>query len=344
MGIVIWGGFIVLILLLLMLDLGVLNRESHVLSTREALFRTGIWVGVALIFNVFVYFAYEYHLFGIGETIGLAMSGREAAAVFFTGYLIEESLSVDNIFVIAIIFSYFKVPAQYQHRVLFWGILGAIVFRGIMIVIGTALIENVSWITYVFGGLLIYSAVNILLNREEDIEPTKNPAFRIVKFFIPVAPEYDGDRFFTRINGVRAATPIFVVLMIIESTDIMFALDSIPAIFAVTTDPFIVFSSNIFAILGLRSMYFVLASSLDKFRYLKTSLVFVLAFVGIKMLLLHHYKIDTSISMSVILGILGVGVVASLLANRRDLQRQAHTPGPDLAEPEAQAEPSDTPA
>lgn len=313
-----WVGFLLLVFLLLALDLGVFHRKQHVIGAREAIAWSAFWIFLSLVFNGLVYYMYEHHWMGIGLVMGHEVGGKQAAIEFFTGYVLEKSLSLDNIFVIAMIFSYFSVPAIYQHRVLFWGILGALVMRGIMIAAGAVLIQRFSWMVYVFGILLIVTAVKMLIARHDNLQPDKNPLVRLARKLYPVSDAFEGQKFFTRIDGKSAITPLFLVLLIIESTDVLFAVDSIPAIFAVTRDPFIVFTSNIFAILGLRSLYFALAAVMDKFRYLKVSLVFVLAFVGVKMLLAHHYPIPTFFSLSVILGILLVGIAASLYASRRD--------------------------
>lgn len=313
-----WIGFLAIVLAMLAIDLGVFHRKSHVVKVSEAAIWTTIWVVLALLFNVAVYYLYEHHVFGIGAEIGHELTGEQAALQFFTGYVIEKSLSLDNIFVIALIFTYFAVRAEYQHRVLFWGILGALVLRGVMIAAGTALIHRSSWITYAFGVLLIVTAVKMLIARHDNLEPDKNPLVRLARRLYPVTASFEGQRFFTRINGQRAITPLFLVLLVVESSDVLFAVDSIPAIFAVTRDPFLVFTSNVFAILGLRSLYFVLAGVMDRFRYLKMSLVFLLAYVGVKMLLTHHYPIPTLASLAIISGILSVGVLASVLAGHRD--------------------------
>jgi len=247
--------------------------------------------------------------------------GRQAALKFFTGYLVEESLSLDNVFVIALIFSHFHIPTMYQHRVLFWGILGAIVMRGIMITMGVVLIRRFEWIIYVFGAFLVFTAVRMLFIKQETFEPEKNVLFRLARSLYPTSPRLEGEKFFIRLDGRRAITPLFLVLVLVESSDVLFAVDSIPAIFAITQDPFLVFTSNIFAILGLRSMYFVMAGAMEKFRYLKTSLAFVLAFVGAKMLLAHHHPVPIHVSLPVILGILVLGVLASLAAAKRDTAR-----------------------
>ena len=252
----IWIGFNAFVLLMLALDLGVFHRKAHVVSLKESLAWTAVWVALALLFNV-----------GICHYIG-----SQKALEFFTGYLIEKSLSVDNIFVFALLFSYFAVPPIYQHKVLFWGILGALVMRAIMIGVGVALIAKFAWIIYVFGAFLILTGIKMIVKREEEIHPERNPLVALVQTFMPVTSDYRGDRFFVHENGVRMATPLFVVLLLVEFTDLIFAVDSIPAIFAVTTDPFIVYTSNVFAILGLRSLYFALAGVLDKFHYLKIGL------------------------------------------------------------------------
>ncbi len=318
-----WGGFIILIIFLLYLDLGVINKKDHEVKTKEALIWTFFWVFLSLLFTVFVYYAYELdwlttHLSASQVAEGMTqMSGYEASLKYLTGYIIEKSLSLDNIFVIAMIFSYFKVPIIYQHEILTWGILGAIVFRGIMIIIGSTLIAEFDWVTYFFGALLLFSAVKMMTTGEdEEYSPTKNPFIKIAKKMFPVTDIVDGS-FFKKIDGVKHITPLFVVLLVIETTDVMFAVDSIPAIFSVTTDSFIVFTSNIFAILGLRSLYFVLAAMMNKFKYIKMSLVFILAFVGVKMLLIHHYHFETWVSLSVIIGLLLIGVLSSIYANFR---------------------------
>lgn len=312
---IIWIGFVLLVIIFLALDLGVFNRTPHIIHTREALGWTGIWIAVSLAFSIFVYYAYENHWTGLGlaATSGEAMDGKTAVLKYLTGYVVEKALSVDNIFVIAVIFAYFKVPQLYQHRVLFWGILGALVFRGLMIFAGVYLLEQFSWMTYVFGAILLYSAYKMLRAGDEDIDPENNPIVIFAKRFMPVTRRMKQEQFFVRRGKFIAATPLFITLLVVETTDVMFAFDSIPAIFAITTDPFIVFTSNIFAILGLRSMYFVLASVLGKFKYLQLSLVLILAFVGVKMLLLHHVHLPEWVSLTVILVLLGGGIGASLL-------------------------------
>ncbi|MHB0961035.1 MAG: TerC family protein [Pirellulaceae bacterium] len=317
----VWISFLVFILLMVLLDLGVFHRRAHEVRVREALAWTGVWVALAMIFNVVVYFLYERSVGGWASLEMHQLSGREAATQFFTGYVLEKSLSVDNIFVIAMIFAYFGVPLKNQHRLLFWGIMGAVVLRGVMIALGAALIARFDWIVYVFGGLLLVSAAKMMITQTENIDPEKNVMVRLVRRLYPVTPEIESGRFFVKLNGQWAATPLFLALILIETSDILFAVDSIPAVFAVTRDPFLVFTSNIFAILGLRSMYFVLAGFMHQFRYLKTSLVFVLAYVGVKMMVSHHYPIPNLVSLAFIGGILAVGVLASLVASRREATR-----------------------
>ena len=293
-----WVGFNVFVLGMLLLDLGVFHRKAHVVSLKESLTWTAVWIGMALVFNALIW----YHL------------GSTKAVQFFTGYVIEKSLSVDNVFVFALLFSYFAVPPLYQHKVLFWGILGALILRAIMIAAGAVLIAKFGWIIYVFGGFLILTGIKMIVKREEEIHPERNPVVRWFKKLMPVAPDYRGDKFFVREKGIRMATPLFVVLLLVEISDVIFAVDSIPAIFAVTTDPFIVYTSNVFAILGLRSLYFGLAGVMDKFHYLKVGLGVVLTFVGVKMIFAHTaWKIDTLVSLGVIVLILATSVGMSLL-------------------------------
>lgn len=322
MTIWLYVGFIGLVCVLLALDLGVFHRKAHVVKTKEALAWTVLWILCALVFNVFVYYAYEHHIFGIGLPVPdanvtgkLPHDGKEAALFFLTGYLVEKSLSLDNIFVIALIFAYFKVPGIHQHRVLFWGILGALVMRGVMIYAGAKLVESFSWVMYVFGGLLLFTAAKMLFAGDATIHPEKSPLLRVARKIYPVTRDFEGQKFFTKLDGKRAITPLFLVLLLIESTDVIFAVDSIPAIFGITTDPFIVFTSNIFAILGLRTLYFVLAAMMDVFHHLKFSLVFVLAFVGVKMIAeqAHFFHITPVMSLCIIGGALGLGMIASLM-------------------------------
>jgi tellurite resistance protein TerC len=315
----IWIGFFALIASLLALDLGVLNRKAHSIGVKEALGWTLFWVSVAMAFIVVVYFLYDAHWGGLGLRDGQRVtSGGEAAMLFFSGYLLEESLSMDNMFVIAMIFAYFQVPRQFQHRTLFWGILGALVLRGIMIAGGASLINHFEWMMYVFGGILIFSGIKMFRAGDEKIEPDHNPLVRLARRVYPVSPNFEGQKFFTRLDGRRAVTPLFLVLLVIESTDVVFAVDSIPAIFGVTRDPFLVMTSNVFAILGLRSLFFALSAIMGKFRYLKIALVCVLIFIGVKMIVTCKtvnlgVEIPTPISLGVVIGMLAAGVAASLL-------------------------------
>jgi tellurite resistance protein TerC len=311
----VWIGFLALFLALLYLDLSVLHREAAELSVRQALFWTAVWVSVAFSFTFVIYGLYEYHWFGFDPWHG-ATSGSDAVLQFVTGYLLEWSLSVDNIFVIALIFAYLKIPTLYQYRVLFWGIVGAIVLRGLMIAAGTALLAQFDWMFYVFGAVLLVSALRMLRDDDEDRDFGASFPARLVRRFIPVTEHLDRARFFVRHDGKLYATPLFVALIMVELTDVVFAVDSIPAILAVTRDPFLVFTSNAFAILGLRSLYFAVAGLMSMFRYLRYSLVLILAFVGVKMLLVSKYHVPNLVSLGIIVGTLVGGIVASLLATR----------------------------
>jgi tellurite resistance protein TerC len=305
----IWIIFIAVIMLFLALDLGVFNRKAHIIKTKEASIWTTIWITVALSFSGVIYWLFNNGL--IENPTNL--SPNNAVLKYITGYLIELSLSIDNVFVIAVIFSSFGIPAKYQHRVLFWGILGAIVFRALMIVFGVTLINKFDWIIYVFGAFLLYTAYKMARSSDTEFDPKNSKIYRFLRKLFPVTQHMDGEKFFIRKMGVRAATPLFLALVIIELTDVLFALDSIPAILAITADPFIVFSSNILAILGLRSMYFLISRMLEKFRYINYSLVVILGFVGVKMILVHHVEIPEWLSLSVIAVSLIGGIVASLL-------------------------------
>jgi tellurite resistance protein TerC len=307
-----WIAFIVLVVLLLAFDLGVLNRKPHAMKTGEALGWTAFWVSLGLCFCGVIYWLYENHVLGIGQTIGHPLTGKQAATQFLTAYIVEETLSIDNLFVMAMIFNHLAVPAQHQHRVLFFGILGALVFRGIFIGAGLAFINLFTWAMYLFGALLIYTAVKMFTAGEDEFDVSEHPLLRMVRRHYPVTNEYHGANFFVHIDGKRMATPMFIALVLVEASDIVFAVDSVPAVFGVTQDPFIAFTSNVFAILGLRSLYFALAAVIHRFRYVKVSLVFVLGFVGVKMMLTHHYHIDSGISLAVIATLLGGGVLASL--------------------------------
>ena len=313
MELAIWSGFLVLICAILALDLGVLNKKDHVIGFREALRWTGLWVAVSMSFLGVVYYLYDNHVAGFGGG-DVPLDGSTAALLYVTAYLVEYSLSIDNIFVIALIIAAFRVPRLYQHRVLFWGILGALVLRGAMIGAGAALLKQFTWMIYVFGGILILSAVKMAMAKDDDdFDPNDSAVVRFAKRFYPMAPALHGNDFFVSLaDGRRAMTPLFLVLLLIESTDVLFAVDSIPAVFAVTTDPFLVFTSNIFAIMGLRSLYFALAGMLGKFHHLKHALVVLMAFIGIKMLASHHFHISPGASLAVIALILAAGVIASL--------------------------------
>ena len=304
----VWLGFSGLVIGLLVLDLGVLNRRSHVLTFREAVSWSGGLIAIALLFGLFV----------------LWREGTQSALEYYTGYLIELSLSVDNLFVFLLIFSYFGVRADAQPKVLKWGILGAIIMRLIMIALGALLLERFNWIIYLFGGILIVTGIRMFTQKEEVVDLEKNPVVRLARRFLPFSNSYDGTRFFTHtVTGKRLATPLLLVLLVVEWSDLVFAIDSIPAIFAITRDPFLVYSSNIFAILGLRALFFVLASMLDKFVYLKPGVAFILVFVGFKMTLSAWVHIPTLLSLLVIVTTLATAVGLSLRHSAREQQRIA---------------------
>jgi tellurite resistance protein TerC len=354
-------GFIAFILGLLALDLGVFHRKAHVVSVREALGWSTLWISLGLAFTLFVYFGYEHHWFGLGtshDATSIASAtvdgvtyyndGDSAAVKYVTGFVVEKSLAVDNIFVIAMIFAFLRVPALYQHRVLFWGIVGALLMRGVMIAVGAALITKFSWIIYVFGGFLIVTGIKMLLVHGTSNDFERNIVVRLVRRLFPVTERYHGQNFFVRAGtaaslapaqpgapveqdgvvarakrGALLATPLFLALVLVEFTDLIFAVDSIPAIFAVTTDAFLVFTSNVFAILGLRSLYFALAGMIDRFKYLKVSLSVVLMVIGVKMMTHSWLKAWLGVHfnfyvLAIVATIIGVGVVVSLLATRRD--------------------------
>jgi tellurite resistance protein TerC len=313
-----WLGFLVGVVALLALDLGVFNRTPHVISTREALGWTGFWIALSLAFNGLVYLIYEHGWFGVAEAVGHSGGGEKAALEFFTAYLVEKSLSLDNIFVIALVFRYFRVPQSLQHRVLFWGVLGALVLRGVMIGFGLALIDRFDWIRYVFGAFLLLTAVKMAMAGSEDVDPEKNLLMRLVRRFFPITQGFREGRFVVREAGRLMVTPLFLALVVVESTDVVFAVDSIPAVFGVTSDGFIVFTSNVCAILGLRALYFALAAILHRFRYIQHSLVGVLAFVGVKMLLAEQVHISAGLSLGVIGGLIALGLMASLWLDRGD--------------------------
>jgi tellurite resistance protein TerC len=315
-----WTSFVLAVLIFLALDLGVFHRSARVISFREAFLWTTVLFAFAMVFA--------------GTLI--PTRGRGEAAEFLTGYLIELSLSMDNVFVIALIFAYFRVPLAFQHRVLFWGILGALVMRGIMIWIGTELITRFDWMLYVFGGFLILTGFRMVFSDQEGVHPEKNPVLRAARYFFPVTNDFDGQHFTTRLNGRLALTPIALVLLMVETTDLIFAVDSIPAIFAVTQKPFIVFTSNVFAILGLRSLYFVLANAICYFRYLKFGLSLVLVFIGSKMLVRgFEIEISTGVSLAVVAGLILVSVIFSV-AKAKIEERD-----PALAIPDRSVDPDD---
>jgi len=305
-----WIGFTLFVLAMLALDLGVVHRQAHTVRMREALLWTGVWIALALVFNVGVYVWF----------------GAERAFEFLAGYLIEKALSVDNIFVFLVVFSVFAVPAALQHRVLFWGILGALLMRALFIVLGAALLQQFHWVGYLFGAFLVFTGIKLLVQRSGEAHPERNPLLRLFRHCIPAVEDYRGGHFIVVEGGKRYATPLLVVLVAIEATDIVFAVDSIPAIFAVTTDPFIVYTSNIFAILGLRALYFALAGMMGQFHYLKVGLSLVLAFVGVKMLLVGIYKFPILVSLGVIVALLTGAIVASLLRPPIKPRRPVHPP------------------
>jgi tellurite resistance protein TerC len=304
-----WIGFNAFILLMLLIDLGVFHRDNHVIGIREALGWTALWVVLALIFNA-----------GLWHYMG-----PEPALKFLTGYLIEKSLSMDNVFVFLLIFTYFKVPAEYQHKVLFWGILGALVFRAIFIFAGVALISKFHWVIYVFGAFLVYTGFKMMMEKDKQIHPKKNPVLRLFGRFIPITKNYYGNRFFIRRSNYVLATPLFVVLIVVETTDIVFAVDSIPAIMAITLDPFIIYSANAFAILGLRALYFALAGVMRIFHYLHYGLSVILIFVGFKMLLEDVVSIPIVLVLGIIVVLIGGSIIASLIWPREE--------APDLPTP-----------
>lgn len=295
-----WIGFNIFVLGMLALDLGVFHRQAHTVSIKEAAIWSVAWITLAMIFNAGIYI----------------FSGPESALQFFTGYLIEKSLSVDNIFVFVLLFAAFNVPAAYQHRVLFWGVLGALIMRGILIALGAVLLETFHWIIYLFGAFLIFAGVRMAFQKEKEMYPEQNPLLKPVRRIFPVTDDYEGDRFIVRRVGQVLVTPLLLVLLIIEMTDLIFALDSIPAIFAVTENPFIVYTSNVFAMLGLRSLYFVFANVIDKFYYLKFGLAVILSFVGVKMVLTDIFHVPTALALAVIAVVLATAIIASIVRAR----------------------------
>lgn len=311
----VWAVFLLLVFALLALDLGVFHKDNHTVSMKDSLKWTAIWVSLALLFGLFVYWVYDVNWFGINK---LGTKPSKAMLDYYTGYLIEESLSLDNIFVIALVFKFFKIEGKYQHNILFWGIIGAVVFRLGMILVGAAFVRNFEWATYVFGAILVYSAFKMIGDEDEKEDFKQSFGIRLLSKMFKINWEINDGRYFVFENGKRVATGFFAALVVVEFSDILFAVDSIPAIFSITTDPFLVFTSNIFAILGLRNLYFFLAGMLDKFHYMKFALIGVLFFVGVKMLIVHYIEISTPISLFTILGLLTFGVVYSMYKSRHE--------------------------
>lgn len=293
-----WVLFTIFIVVMLAIDLGVFNRKAHEVSVREALAWSGVWVALAMAFNLGVYF----------------WQGQEVAVQFFTGYVVEKSLSVDNIFVFLQVFAYFSVPAVYQHRILFWGVLGAIIMRAVFILVGVTLISKFHWIIYVFGGFLLITGAKMAFSEKKEMHPEKNPLIRLLKRFVPLSNDYGEGRFFVKRSGALMATPMALVLVVIETTDVIFAVDSIPAILAITTDPFIVYSSNLFAIMGLRAMFFALAGVIGRFRYIHYGLAAILSFVGLKMVVSDFYKLPTLWALGIIVVMLAASMIASVFS------------------------------
>ncbi|MPZ52454.1 MAG: TerC/Alx family metal homeostasis membrane protein [Acidimicrobiia bacterium] len=299
---VVWVGLLVLVVTLLLFDLLVVHRRPHAVLFREAMIESGVWITIGLSFGLFI----------------LWWQGGQAAGEYYAGYLIEKSLSIDNVFVWAVILSYFAVPAKYQFRVLFWGVFGALVLRAIFIFAGVALLERFDWLLYVFGAFLLFTAWRMVSGDDEEIHPEDNPILKLVRRVVPSTPTYHGQHLFARVDGRLLATPLFAVLIMVEATDVVFAVDSVPAILAVSREPFIVFSSNAFAILGLRALYFALAGLKDRFRYIDYGLAAILAFVGVKMLIANLYHIPIPLSLVVIFGLLAISIVVSLRADKRE--------------------------
>ncbi|MHB9132332.1 MAG: TerC family protein [Armatimonadota bacterium] len=296
-SLLLWGGFNLFVVLMLALDLGLFSRQEHVITFREALRRSAVWVALALGFAALIY----------------VWRGADAGMQFLTGYIIEESLSIDNLFVMLMIFTYFRVPSIYQHKVLFWGILGALVMRAVFIITGVTLIERFHWMIYLFGALLIFTGIKMALEKDKEIHPEHNPVLKLFRRVMPVTRDYVGGKFFIWQEGRRWATPLMVVLVLIETTDLIFAVDSVPAILSVSRDPFIVYTSNVFAILGLRSLYFALAGMMHRFHYLHYGLAVILVFVGGKMLLTEVFKVPIHIALCVVMGVLAISIIVSLM-------------------------------
>jgi tellurite resistance protein TerC len=297
-----WGGFVLFVIMMLALDLGVFNRKVHEVKVKEALLWTAFWVALAMVFLGGVYY----------------FKGQEKALEFLAGYLIEQSLSMDNLFVFLLIFRYFQIPARYEHKALFWGVLGALILRAVFIALGVALISRFSWIIYVFGAFLVFTAIKMAFEKDQEIHPEHNPLLMLLKKVMPVDHSFEGGKFLVRKEGIIHATPLLAVVLVLETTDLIFAVDSIPAVLAITRDPFIVYTSNVFAILGLRSLFFALAGMMRLFHYLHYGLVVVLAFVGIKMLISNFLHIPITVSLGVIAGVLAMSVGASMLWPQED--------------------------
>lgn len=300
-----WVGFHIFILFMLALDLGLVRRKAREVSLKEALAWSAVWISLAMVFNGFIYY----------------WLGSEKALSFLAGYLIEKSLSVDNLFVFLLVFSYFKVPPLYQHKILFWGILGALFMRAVFIIAGIALISYFHFVIYIFGAFLIFTGIKLVMEKDEDIEPEKNPVLKFVRKFIPIKTEYGVGKFFLRENGKLYATQLFVVLVVVETTDVIFAVDSIPAILAITPDPFIVYTSNIMAILGLRALYFALSGIMGMFHYLSYGLCFILVFIGVKMMISDFYKIPIAVALGVIAGVLTISIVLSIVFKPQEAEK-----------------------
>ncbi len=309
---ILFNGFV---FAMLALDLGVFHKTAHEVKMKEALGWSAVWITLALIFNALIFFFWDW------MSPGSEYANGDAALAFLTGDVIEKSLSVDNVFVFLMLFTYFKVPSSYQHKVLFWGILGALIMRAVFIFAGISLIENFHWMIYLFGALLIFTGINMAMHKDKKLEPEKNPVIKLFKKWFPVTNEYHGDKFFARIDGRKVATPMFIVLLVIETTDVIFAVDSIPAILAITSNPFIVYTSNVFAILGLRALYFALAGIMGLFHYLHYGLSVILIFVGSKMMLVDFFKIPVEISLTVILSILIVSVILSKMFPPKEIPK-----------------------
>lgn len=340
--IVVWAGFFLIIALLLAIDLGVVHKKSHAITMPEAVRSSAVWITIGLSFSGLVYLIYEFHWGGIGSHGHV--NGLQATSEYLTAYLVEKSLSVDNIFVIAMLFRYFKVPALHQHRVLYWGILGAIVFRGIMIAAGAALLEEFDWIFYVFGAILVITAFRMIFGGEDEVDVEHSRIVRWVRKVLPISDKYDGQRFTTRVDGRKMYTMLFLALIVIEMMDVVFAVDSIPAIFGFTQEPFIVMTSNIFAILGLRSLYFVVAGAMAQFRYLKLAVSVILLLVGIKMFIHDLVEVPAHWSLLVVILILALGFFFSVAHNRRDERAAALKPPDSPDQPPSAKDPTEPPS